>query len=148
METVAWGPNWSMQETTDLTATWGDAEAQQQFGQANAHIYTAIVESLQKRSRQCPSQQCRIKVKALWVQWIHIRDHNHWSRDAHRSMHFMRQLDRILSLRHPGEACHVFSSMGRLPEPAPQPSNEEDSVEEGPVGHQPQVLSCSPPLAS
>lgn len=75
-----------------------------------------MAESMWQHTHQCSHQQCYVSVKALWVQWVHIWDHNSQSRPTP----FMLQLDQILGLMDPGEACHLVSSTGRLLEPAPQ----------------------------
>lgn len=44
--------------------------------------YETLVDCVQDHGHQQSVQQCPIKVKAMWVQWVCVMDHSGWSRAA------------------------------------------------------------------
>lgn len=88
-----------------------------------------------------------MKIKVQQAQWVHVTDHNQWSRAA-RTMLFMQQLDFILAMRKCGHNRYVYSSTGRLLKPALWARADEDSLGKGPSGHQGQDPVCFLPSAS
>ncbi|XP_014466327.1 uncharacterized protein LOC106737393 [Alligator mississippiensis] len=144
------GANWSMEETGDLVALWGEEDVQRQFalgGRSNVHVYEGLACRMRERGYDRTAQQCRIKVKALRAQWVSISDHNRRSGSARKTMPFMRQLDAILTPRDP--SCIHAHSTGSLAEPPPQAGIRGDgSPGEGPSGRQQLVQPGSPAAAS
>ncbi|KYO28007.1 hypothetical protein Y1Q_0014194 [Alligator mississippiensis] len=100
------------------------------------------------RSHQWSGSQYHSKIKALWAYWVHITDYKQQSTDAHSTIPFMKQLDRILATKDPGHGHHAYSSTDSLPEPLPGSRSDEQSPGEGPLGHQPQFLTLSTPASS
>lgn len=56
--------------------------------------------------------QCRVKVKAQWVQWVKVTSHNRQSGVACRIKPCIWELTRILTLRYPGHRQYWWASGG------------------------------------
>ncbi|XP_059582042.1 uncharacterized protein LOC132250020 [Alligator mississippiensis] len=152
-QAASWGHSWSQEETRDLMALWGEAkvlsQGSQQSGFSNVYIYEDESGPIEEHEHNQSVHECRIKITALWAQWVTVTNHNHWLGPAHKSIPFTQQPNDILMPWDPGWNRAMHSSMGSLPKPPLQPGTCVDALpEEGPSGCQEVVLLCFPPLVS
>ncbi|KYO32914.1 hypothetical protein Y1Q_0011247 [Alligator mississippiensis] len=78
LDSTTQGASWLQEETGKVVVLWGKVEVQWQFtwgGCSNTHIYEGLSGWMQECGYDWSVQQCHIKVKAFWAQWVSISDH-------------------------------------------------------------------------
>ncbi|XP_048693207.2 uncharacterized protein LOC125631074 [Caretta caretta] len=91
-------PAWSIQQTLDLIAVWGEesVQAERQTIRRNADIYAKIAQRPGDKGCTRDTQQCHVKIKALRQVYQKTREENSRSGSEPQTWHFYEQLHVIL----------------------------------------------------
>ncbi|EMP37466.1 Zinc finger and SCAN domain-containing protein 29 [Chelonia mydas] len=92
-------PAWSIQETLDLIAVWGEESVQAELrtSRKNADISAKIAQGMGEKGYTRDTQQCRVKIKELRQAYQKTREVNSRSGAEPQTCHFYEQLHAILA---------------------------------------------------
>ncbi|XP_043363427.1 zinc finger and SCAN domain-containing protein 29-like [Dermochelys coriacea] len=123
-------PVWSIQETLDLIAVWGEesVQAELQSSRRNADIYAKIARGMGGKGYTRDIQQCHVKIKLLRQVYQKIREENSRSGAESQTCHFYEQLHAILG-GDPTSTLTLSMETSQGTQTATG-NNEEDIVEE------------------
>ncbi|XP_074805112.1 myb/SANT-like DNA-binding domain-containing protein 7 [Natator depressus] len=91
--------HWSIQETLDLIAVWGEESVQAELrtSRRNADIYAKIAQGMGEKGYTRDTQQCHVKIKELRQAYQKTREVNSRSGAEPQTCHFYEQLHAILA---------------------------------------------------